>query len=337
MNKQNNKFRVAFLGRGKLGMNVLNGLLANSNIEVPVIITCSSSPELNFDESQFETLAQSRDIPLYKTNYINNAKYFSILESYQVDLAVAMLWLHKINHKIISTSKLGFINSHSGLLPKYRGNACGNWSILNGENTFGITTHFMKPNELDNGEIINQTSVPISIGTTVTQLTNAFQQKGADLVLEAVDQIYNGKLKTIEQVEEYSSYCYPRIPEDGYIDWNQTDDDILMLIRATTHPYPGAYTYFKHYKTGHLHKMVIYKLSKINAPYSKFYSQNGHLIRLHDEKSMAVCCGNKKLLKLEEIMIDQVDVDPYQYFKSVRQRLGIRIEDWIYSLAKYLR
>ena len=132
--------RVAFLGRGKLGMNVLTRLLDDSRIEVPVIITCKSTPEVEYPEEAFKEIATKNNIKFIKTNRINQCKYTDILNDLNIDLSVALLWLYKIQSDIIRTSKKGFINCHSGLLPKYRGNACGNWSIINGENTFGITT-----------------------------------------------------------------------------------------------------------------------------------------------------------------------------------------------------
>ena len=324
--------KVAFLGRGELGMNVLKGLLNKSNIEVVIIITCATSPELNVSDSEFKKIAHNNRIPFYSTNYINNTKYINIFNKLDIDIAVAMLWLYKIDHEIISTSRSGFINCHSGLLPEYRGNACGNWSILNEEKSFGITTHFMKPNQLDNGDIINQISIPIDDNTTVTHLTNSFHEQGARLVLDAVDLIVEDKVKIIKQNENIASYCYPRIPEDGYLDWEESADQILRLVNATTRPYPGAYTYFKHYKTSELKKMVIYKLSKCEKPYQKFFSKSGHLIRIDNLKIMAVCCGNNSLLKLDEIFIDNAQVNAYDYFKTVRQRLGIRVEDWIFKI-----
>jgi methionyl-tRNA formyltransferase len=324
--------RVAFLGRGKLGMNVLTRLLDDSRIEVPVIITCKSTPEVEYPEEAFKEIATKHNIKFIKTNRINQSKYTDILNDLNIDLSVALLWLYKIQSDIINTSKKGFINCHSGLLPKYRGNACGNWSIINGENTFGITTHFMKAGELDNGDIINQVEVPITDSTTIKHLVSAFHEKGAESVINAVNSIYDGSFVTKSQSPKEASYCYPRIESDGEIDWNQSALQISRLVRAAGKPYQGAYTWFKDIRDGFLtKKMIVHDVDIIEHEFNEFHAVPGHLIKNEDGDYLVVC-GDKKLVLLKNIEISGVFGKGSDFFNTVRQRLGLDQSTMIYDL-----
>ena len=98
-------YRVAFLGRARLGLDVLEGLLANPNIEVPVIISCGATPEVEDTAAQMKALAAARGIDYFATNQINKPDWEARLASYDLDLAVALLWLHTMNERIIATAR----------------------------------------------------------------------------------------------------------------------------------------------------------------------------------------------------------------------------------------
>ena len=150
------KMRVAFLGRGSLGRDVLLGLIGNPMVEVPFIISCDTSPEVGCDHGDFVAIAEKNGIPFYTANSVNGSKWVDLFAQHNIDLAVAMLWLNTLKSEIISTARLGFLNLHGGLLPRYRGNACSNWAILNQETEQGLSVHFMDPGKLDSGPVVLQ-------------------------------------------------------------------------------------------------------------------------------------------------------------------------------------
>jgi methionyl-tRNA formyltransferase len=320
------RFRVAFLGRGELGARVLEALLTNTQIEVPVVFTCRSSPEVGFDESHFERIAEQNGIPFFQSNNINKPEWISLLSRFKPDLAVAMLWVNTIGDEVIRTSRLGFLNCHGGMLPRYRGNACSNWAILNGEKEVGLTIHLMEPGKLDSGPIVIQDKIPISDTTTIRELTDTFTERGAELVIEAVELMRTGTAELRPQDESRSLYCYPRLPRDGEIDWNKSAADVLTLIRAAGDPYPGAYSYFADVRDHRrLKKLVIDKASIETHP-GDFCAVPGHLLKLAAGSRRAVVCGDMKLLVLERVRVDGASVDPAEFFRSVRQRLGLDTE-----------
>lgn len=326
--KINKKFKIAFLGRGELGLIVLKKMITNSELNVCVIVSCKASPEVKYNEDDFKSLAERNKIPFYSYSNLDKDSLYEILNNYKLDLAVAMLWLFTLDSKVINTTKWGFINCHSGKLPKYRGNACGNWAILNNEKEFGITTHFMKGNSLDSGPIILQKTIPINQNTKIETLMKSFQKIGAKLVLESIDLIKNNELNPIQQNDMEASYCYPRIPSDGEINWLSNSEDILRLINASGSPYPGAYTYFIITKKDiEIKKMIIHDAYIENHPLNDYNSEKGHLIKLSKGDKWAVVCGDKKLLVLNLIEIDSIKYLPKNYFKSIRIRFGLKFSD----------
>jgi methionyl-tRNA formyltransferase len=317
-------FRVGFLGRGRLGLHVLEGLLKNPAIEVPVIISCAATPEVEDNAGRMQEIALKRGIDYFATNLINKPEWEPVLAAYKLDLVVAMLWLHTIDERIISTSRLGFINCHGGHLPKYRGNACANWAILNGEPHIGTSVHLMVPGQLDNGPVILQDQVEIKPDSYIGELIEELEYKGERLVLKAVEAIRTGRADLIQQDERIASYCYPRIPRDGEIDWTKPADRVLRLIRSAGHPYPGAYTWFMdHRDKGAIRRMIVWRAHVETHPLSEFYAVPGHLIRLSGGTKWAIACGDGLLLVLEEIEVDGVSVQPSTYFRTVRQRMGL--------------
>jgi len=320
------------LGRGKLGMTVLQGLLSKPHVRVVAIFNCAPTPEVLYTADDFRRIALDKGIPFYFTNQINQQKYQQVLSNLDIDLTVAMLWLFTIGQSIIDTAKIGFINCHSGMLPAYRGNACTNWAILNGEKEVGFTTHFMKGGELDNGPVLLQEKIQINDKTTIRQLVDSFDEVGARLTLQTVDAICEGNIHPVVQSEREALYCYPRLPRDGEIDWNLSCKEIEKLIRAAGDPYPGAYSFFADARDANkIKKMVVHK-ARIEDHPIPFCAVKGHLIKLDNGNKWGVVCGDKKLLILEDISIDNLRTVPQKFFKTIRQRFGVDTETLLRNL-----
>jgi methionyl-tRNA formyltransferase len=319
-------FKVGFIGRGRLGANVFRRLLEDPHVQVPVAITCAATAEVEDTSIEIETLAQKHGVPYFETNNINKPEWPNLLRSYELDLVVAMLWLHTINDAVISTARLGFINSHGGHLPKYRGNACANWAILNGEPHIGTSVHLMTPGSLDDGPVLCQEIVPIDANTYVGELIGELEGRGERLVIDAVEALRTGTAKPARQDPDHASYCYPRLPRDGEIDWNEKAVAVHALVRAAGRPYPGAYCWFQDHRAGGIiRKMTIWRARVEKHGLPEYYAVPGHLLRLESGAKYAVACGDASLLVLEEIAIDGESADAGGYFRTVRQRLGLDV------------
>lgn len=321
--KKRSKFRVGVITRGELGFLVLQGLLKNPDVEVAVIVTCNHSPEIGSSKEDFERVAGSHSIPFYFTNNINKEKWGRVLADLNLDVVVAMLWVNTISAEIIQKARKGFLNLHGGLLPRYRGNACANWALLNREKYHGITVHLMDGGNIDNGPIVLQKKFPITSKTVIKELMDLNTSEGSRMVLEAIELIRNNRVKYKKQNEKNAMYCYPRLPRDGEIDWNMAAEKIELLVRAAGEPYPGAYSYFADVRdSGKIKKMVIH-VGHIERHQIDFSAVPGHLLRLDGGKKWGIVCGNKRLLVLDRINIEGKSVAPSEFFKTVRQRFGL--------------
>ena len=140
--------------------------------------------------------------------------------------------------------RLGTFNLHASLLPQYRGAAPINWAVINGDTETGITTFFLK-HEIDTGEVIQQVRVPIADTDNVEVVHDKLMVLGGKLVVETVDAILNGTVKSIPQEEMAvvgELRPAPKIFKDTCrIDWNQPVKKIYDFIRGLS-PYPAAWS-----------------------------------------------------------------------------------------------
>lgn len=324
------------MGRGKLGIMTLRRMI-EEGFEVPVIITCDHSTEVGSSPEEFKAVAQEQGIDYFHTNHINKPEWIERLSSYNAQIGVALLWLYIISDDVISTTKHGLLNFHGGDLPRYRGNACGNWAILEGENKMGLTVHQMEPGVLDSGPVVIKDYLPIMKDTTIGELTEEATNRGVELLIEALKLFRDGKATPAAQDVGRALYCYPRLPRDGEIDWNQSAEGIYDLIRAAGRPYPGAYTYYRDgLRSKKIRKMVIY-CAHVESHSMDFLARPGHLLRLEDGDKWAVACGGDNLLVLDEIEVDGKNVKPSEYFKSIRTRLGLNLSDEVVRLDRELK
>jgi methionyl-tRNA formyltransferase len=189
----------------------------------------------------------------------------------------------------------------------------------------------MKGNSLDSGPILKQEFISINPDDLVGDLMKKVENKGVDLVLESVQGFVDGKIETLPQDENEALYCYPRLPRDGEIDWNQSSKKIIKLIRAANHPYPGAYSYFRdHLNDKKIIKLVIRRACVFEDNISSFCAVPGHVIKIKNK--ICVVCGDDKIICLQDIEFDEKPVSPEKAFNSVRQRLGLNLSDEIIKL-----
>jgi methionyl-tRNA formyltransferase len=144
----------------------------------------------------------------------------------------------------IAAFRYGVFNAHAGDLPRYRGNACPNWAILNGEERRGVCVHRMTPGVLDSGPILGRRFLPLTEDAYIGDVYDWLETAIPELFVEVVRGLEAGTA-----VEQHPSpnpadglRCYPRRPEDSEIDWERSATDVLRLIRASSHPFAGAYS-----------------------------------------------------------------------------------------------
>jgi methionyl-tRNA formyltransferase len=149
---------------------------------------------------------------------------------------------HLIPESVLELASQGAFNLHPSLLPAYRGRAPVNWVLVNGEHETGVTLHHMVP-RADAGDIVGQRAVEIDESDDALTLYHKLVPLGVELIEELHPKIVAGTAPRRKMDIAKGSYFGRRKPEDGRIDWRWPARRIFNLVRAVTHPYPGAFCF----------------------------------------------------------------------------------------------
>jgi methionyl-tRNA formyltransferase len=160
----------------------------------------------------------------------------------QPELLFSFYYRDVMPRELLAIPKRGAYNMHGSLLPRYRGRAPVNWAILNGETETGATLHVMteKP---DAGPIVDQEAVPIDEEDTALIVQRRVSEAAVRILERSLPRLEAGVAPRRPQEESRATTFSRRRPEDGKIDWNKSAKQVHDLVRAVTHPYPGAFTF----------------------------------------------------------------------------------------------
>ena len=217
---------------------------------------------------------------------------------------------------VINIFPLGILNAHGGDLPLYRGNACQAWAILNGEERIGLCIHKMVPDELDSGDIISRDYLAINHNTKITYVWEWMVESIPKLFCRAIDQLKidaNYVLECQSKDPNDALRCYPRRPEDGRIDWNDSNINVLRLINASNNPYSGAFCYFEN------EKITIWDAELVEQK-ERFCATPGQVTAI-GIGFIEVSCGEGKIRILRVDFGGEVK-SPDLFIKSIRKRLS---------------
>jgi len=233
--------KIVYMGNHNIGVRCLEYLIEQGEDIAAVFALPDRGKEIIWYESAKET-ALKYGIPVYQPRKVSSLTYVKIIRKINPDIIFSISWRQMLSKEILEIPKMGCINLHGSLLPKYRGFSPVVWAIINGEEKTGVTLHYMteKP---DAGDIIAQKEVKIGSRDTGKTLYDKITNSGFELFKETFPKIKDGTADRAPQNEEESTYFGRRKPEDGIIDWNKSSIELYNWIRALTYPYPGAFTY----------------------------------------------------------------------------------------------
>lgn len=186
-------------------------------------------------------LARANAIPAYTAERLD-PPWIAEIAAMRPAVIYSFYYRNLLPEPLIALAPLGAFNLHGSLLPKYRGRAPVNWMLVNGEREGGVTLHHMVA-RADAGDIVAQRAVEITDDDDALTLYRKIVPAGAALVRECHPLIVAGRAPRRSQDLEAGSYFGRRRPEDGRIDWNWPARRIFNLVRAVTHPYPGAFCF----------------------------------------------------------------------------------------------
>ncbi len=229
------------MGSPDFGVPAFRKILENG-YEVPAVVTVPDKQKgrgLKVQFSSVKNFALENNIPVLQPDKLKNEEFINTLINLNPDLIVIIAF-RILPKEIFSIPKLGSINLHASLLPKYRGAAPINHAIINGETKSGITTFFLD-DSVDTGSIILQKEISIDINDTFGDVYCRMSDAGADLVLNSIDLIRNKSYELINQDNSQASKAPKIFRKDCKIDWNKDSVSLHNFIRGLS-PSPSAYT-----------------------------------------------------------------------------------------------
>jgi methionyl-tRNA formyltransferase len=250
--------RIVVFAYHNVGHDCLKYLIEN-NEEIAAVFTHRDNTDEEIFFRSVAELARQNHIPCYFPEDISEPKWAARIREIAPDIIFSFYYRLMIPGEILSIPKLGAMNMHGSLLPKYRGRCPVNWVIINGETETGVTLHYMVENP-DAGDIVAQKKVQINFEDTAYTLMGKIEKAAVQLLQETWPLIKEGRHKRIKQDLSRGSYFGGRKPEDGLIDWKKRSIEVYNLIRAVTHPYPGAFTFYGD------RKVFIWKVAIVEGP-----------------------------------------------------------------------
>lgn len=226
------KLKVIFMGTPDFAVPSLAALLDKT--EVICVVTQPDRPKGRGHKLQpppVKIFAEENNLRVIQPPKVKARAVVDELAALQPDLIVVVAFGQILSQKILDIPRFGCINVHASLLPKYRGAAPIEWSIIRGEKVTGITTMQMNAG-LDTGDILLQSEVKISDEMLLSELRERLMTVGADLLLKTLYKLQRGELQPIKQDDSLSTYAPLLKRETGLIDWKKSAREIHNLVRG---------------------------------------------------------------------------------------------------------
>tara|TARA_A100001011_G_C14277679_1_gene830053 strand:- start:38 stop:958 length:921 start_codon:yes stop_codon:yes gene_type:complete len=276
--------KIIFMGTPNFSIPTLERLI-QSNYKLLCVYSQppkKSSRGQKINKSPVNLYAERLNLTIRTPNNLNSEEEFNYFKKLSPDVVVVVAYGQIIPEKFLKLPKKGFINVHASLLPRWRGAAPIQRSIINSDKETGIS--IMKiVKELDSGPVMSQFKIKLNEKITSEELTNQLSNLGSKLLMESLKLLFNNKEIFIEQDHSKATYAKKISKQEAKILWNDSAKNILSKINGLS-PYPGAIFEFKNIK---------YKILK-----AEISEKEGNIASVLDEE-LIVGCGEKSIKVLE--------------------------------------
>ena len=294
--------KIIFMGTPEFAIPSL-GEIYKKGWDIISVVTQPDRPKgrgMHSLPSPVKEFALKHGIKILEPLKVRDKEFINLLKDLGPDIIVVVAYGKILPKEILEIPPLGCVNLHASLLPKYRGAAPINWTIINGEKETGVTTQ-MIAEKMDAGNILLQERMKILESDTAGTLHDKLKVIGAFLLINTLEGLKEKSLKPIVQDESKATYAPILKKEDGLIDWIKKADSIINLIRGTN-PWPSAYTFL----SGKLFK--IWKASLTGLDTGK---EPGSIIKEGDK--LFVQTGDR-VISLEEVQMENHKRMPVKNF-----------------------
>lgn len=285
--------KIVFMGTPDFAQKSLEALY-NAGHEILAVVTNIDKPKgrgMKLVESPVKEYAKSKNLTIFQPEKVRkNIEFIEQIKKLEPDVICVVAYGKILPSEILEIPKLGCINVHASLLPKYRGAAPIQWAVLNGDKTTGVTTMYMDVG-MDTGDMILKQEVEIGENETTGELWDRLSIIGADLLVKTLKQIEKGTAPRIKQSDDFT--MAPMLNKEiSKIDWQEkTAKQIKNLVRGLN-PIMGAYSYLNGKKI---------KFWKVEVEEDTNSNQeNGTVIKANDKDGLYIKAKDG-ILKIIEI------------------------------------
>lgn len=305
------------MGTPDFSVPILQELVA-SEYEVVLVVTQPDRPKgrkRKLTPSPVKEEALKHDIPVFQPEKLR-VDYEEII-AYKPDLIITAAYGQLLPNELLEAPGYGSINVHASLLPELRGGAPIHYAILQGNKETGITIMYMVE-KLDAGDILTQEKVTIEETDDVGMLHDKLSKVGASLLLTTLPKLFAGELTPIKQDETKATFAANIRREQERIDWKRTGLEVYNQIRGLR-PWPGAFTTYEGQTM---------KLWRAELDQQEYDGQPGEIVKIVDNESFVVLCGDSKGISLTEIQPSgskKMKVSDYLRGSADRIKLGYQM------------
>jgi len=277
--------KIVFMGTPEFSVPTLESLV-NSDHKILAVYSQPASKANRGQRvipSSIEVFAKKNSLNIRTPAKLDTDEEYNFLKKLKPDIVIVIAYGKLIPKRFLSLAKHGFVNIHASLLPKWRGAAPIQRSIMNLDNETGIT--IMKiVEELDAGPIMHQNKIKINENINSSTLSKVLSQLGAKSIMDAISKIEKGEAKFQEQNHKQATYAKKISKTEGQIQWNESAKKVLAKINGLN-PNPGAWFQYKKER---------YKVWK-----AEIVNENGDVGKTIDDKLTIAC--NEQSIKILEI------------------------------------
>jgi methionyl-tRNA formyltransferase len=327
--------RLIFMGTPEFAVPVLQRLVHDGH-QIVAVFTQPDKPAGRGNRLQappVKLVSQGLGIPVFQPARIKtNDEVRQAFESLHPDACIVTAYGKILPEWLLKIPRLGCINVHSSLLPKYRGAAPINWAIANGETQTGVTIMQMDPG-MDTGPMLGSKAVDIDEYETAVELSERLSDLGADLLSGKLRLVERGEIQPEPQDESLASYAPMLKREDGLIDWSMPAKRVSDRVRGFQ-PWPGCYTVFRG------GRLIIWRARPVSIdsmhladPHSEGTHTGGFsvkpgMIAFLEKTGIVIACAESSFLRVEEIQLEgKRKVSARDFANGARLGIGDSIRD----------